>query len=304
MNPLIHLEKFSLKHRQSYSILVDFQQIYVRNVILFCVCLSMIRLLFGDVIICQNSGNEVSQMFIDTKCFINGTFTKDTIPFIYHDYYQWVSVYLTLLSIGFYFPYSIWSKFCGSFIRHLEILSEKPNDAIRVIKESKGNLIFFKTLSLEIIYIVHLVIIILLTDLFFNGLWSRFNWSLTAINKIFPDNGTCFVDYFQNSGMTYARLNCLLPLCSIYRKVFSVLYLLCIVLFVSNVIMMIYRITLIYRKWKFIDMWWAIMIVNQHTISWNVKKELHCELKELFENQKDSLWIKRTTVEQRKFDTF
>lgn len=290
MNPLIHLEHFSSKHRQSYSFLVDFQQIYIRNVILFSVGLSMIRFLFGEVIICQNTGRELSQMFIDTKCFINGTLNKDIVPFIYHDYYQWVSVYLVLLAIGFYFPYSIWSKIFGNFIRHLEILSERPNNTIRILKKSKGNLIFFKTLLLEIIYIFHLVIILFLTDLFFNGLWSRFNWSLTAIDKIFPDNGTCFIDHYQHSGMTNSRINCLLPLCSIYRKVFFLLYLLCIILIVLNVIMMIYRIILIYRKKKLIDMWWAMMIINQNTTSWDVKKQLNCEFKEILENKK-SLWI-------------
>lgn len=291
MNPLMHLEKFSSKHRKSYSFLVDFQQIYIRNIILFCVGLSMFRFLFGEVIICQNNGNEVSQMFIDTICFINGTFNKDIVPFIYHDYYQWVSVYLLLLSVGYYFPYSIWSKIFGSFIRHLEMLSEQPNNAIRVIKESKGNLIFFKTLSLEIIYIFHLAIILFFTDLFFNGLWSRFDWSLTAIDKIFPDNGTCFIDYYQQSGTSNAKINCLLPLCSIYRKIFFLLYLLCIFLIVLNIIMMMYRIILIYRKKKFMDMWWAMMIINQNTMSWEVKKELNCELKEILENQK-SLWIR------------
>lgn len=283
MNALLHLEKFSSKYRKSYSVLVDVQQLYVRNVILFCVGLSMIRFLFGDVIICQNTESDISQMFVDTKCFINGTFTKDTIPFIYHDYYQWISIYLLLLAFGFYFPYSIWLKLFGGFIRHLETLSEKPHDAVQIIKESKGNLIFFKTLSLEIVYIVYLIITLILTDAFFNGLWSRFNWSLAAVNKIFPDNGTCYIDYFQSSGMTYARISCLLPLCSIYRKVFSLLYLLFLLLFILNAVMMTYRITLIYRKRKCVDMWWAFMIVNQHTISWNVKKELDHQLKKILE---------------------
>lgn len=155
MNPLINLVKFHSKHSQSYSVLVDIQHIYIRNVILFCVGLSMVRLLFGDVIVCQNNENGLSQMFADTKCYINGTFTQDIIPFIYHYYYQWVCVYLLLLAFGFYFPYSIWSKLFGNFIRHLETLSEKPNTAIQVIKESKGNLIFYKTLTLEIVCILY-----------------------------------------------------------------------------------------------------------------------------------------------------
>lgn len=289
MNPLIHLVKFSSKHSLSYSLLVDIQQIYVRNVILFCTGLSMVRLLFGDVIVCQNTVSSVSQMFMDTKCYINGTITKNIVPFIYHDYYQWTTVYLLLLAFGFYFPYSIWSKLFGNFIRHLETLSENPNDVIQVIKDSKGNFLFFKTWLLEIIYIIYLSIILILTDVFFNGLWSRFNWSLSAVNNIFPDNGTCYIDYYQSSGSTHARFNCLLPLCSIYRKVFSLLYVLFIMLFIFNAFMMIYRIKLIFSKRKLINVWWAFMIVDQHIISWNVKNKLNYELKKILENQKHCL---------------
>lgn len=290
MNPLLHLVKFSSKHSQSHSILVDIQQIYLRNVILFCTGLSMIQLLFGEVIVCQNTVNAVSQTFIDTKCYINGTMTKGssngTTPTIYHDYYQWVSVYLLLLAFGFYFPYSIWLKLFGSFIRHLETLAEKPNEVIQIIKESKGNFIFYKTLALEVVYIFYLIIILILTDVFFNGLWSRFNWSLTAVYKIFPDNGSCYIDYYHSSGSSDAWFNCLLPVCSIYRKVFSLLYVLVLHLFILNGIMITYRIIMAFHKGKNVDIWWAFQIVHQCTVSWNVKKKLNEGLNEILETRK------------------
>lgn len=279
MNPLTHLVKFSSKQHKSYSVLVDIFQIYFRNIILFCTGLSMVRLLFGEIIVCQTMGRSVSQTFVDTKCYINGTITDK--EGLYHDYYQWVSVYLLLCAFAFYFPYSIWAKLFANYIRHLESLSDKPEQAIQVIKDSKGNFIFFKTLTLEIFYTVYLFFILFLTDLFFNGIWSRFSWSYTAVYKIFPDTGKCNVTYFHAGGDTDDRFICLLPLCSVYRKVFSALYILTITLIISNVCIISYRIFLMWRKRKCVNIWWAFEIVKCCTVSWNVKRKLSFALNEM-----------------------
>lgn len=280
MTSLLQLIKFNSKKSQSYSILIDFQQIYIRNLILFCTGLSMARLLFGENIICQSTVKSLTQNFIDTKCYINGTMTKGTDGnvTIYHDYYQWISVYLMLLAFGFYFPYSIWSKWFGNYLRHLENLADKPDEAIQVIKDSKGNLLFLKIWALEFFYIIYLIIILYLTDLFFNNLWSHSNWSWNAVYKIFPDNGSCFIHYYQSSGDTSAWFNCLLPLCSVYRKIFLTLYGLIQILISFNVFMLIYRIWLFVCKRKFINVWWAFLIVQQSTTSWNTKKKLDMAL--------------------------
>lgn len=281
MNSLLQLVKFNPKNDQSHSILIDFQQIYMRNVVLFCTGLSMARQLFGENIICQSTVKSLTQNFIDTKCYINGTTTKGTDGTIHHDYYQWISVYLLLLAFGFYFPYSIWSKLFGNYLRHLENLADKPNEAIQVITDSKGNLLFLKTWVLEFFYIIYLIFILYVTDLFFNNLWSLSGWSWNAIYKICPDNGSCVIHYFQSSGDTHASFNCLLPLCSVYRKILLTLYGLVLILILFNVFMIIYRIRLVVHKKRFINVWWAFLIVQQSTTSWNVKKKFEMALNEI-----------------------
>lgn len=288
MISLLQLIKFSSKHSESHSVLIDFQQIYVRNILLFCTGLGMARILFGQNIICQVTEKSVSQSFVDTKCFINGTMTRDE-PVIYHDYYQWVSVYLLLLAFGFYFPYSVWTKLFGNYLRYLESLADKPEDVIRVIKDSKGNLIFFKTLALEIFYIFYVMLILYITNIFFNNIWGHFGWSIKSIYTIFPDNGSCFVTYYHSSGSTAGKFNCLLPLSSVYRKIFMLLYGIVLILILLNFLTMLYRVRMIIVRNKYINVWWAFMIAKQSTVSWNARKKLDLAYYKMLSNSKENL---------------
>lgn len=303
MNSLLQLIKFNPKNDQSHSILIDFQQIYMRNVVLFCTGLSMARQLFGENIICQSTVKSLTQNFIDTKCYINGTTTKGTDATIYHDYYQWISVYLLLLAFGFYFPYSIWSKLFGNYLRHLENLADRPNEAIQVITDSNGNLLFLKTWVLEFFYIIYLIFILYVTDLFFNNLWSLSGWSWNAVYKICPDNGSCVIHYFQSSGDTHASFNCLLPLCSVYRKILLTLYGLVLILILFNVCMIIYRIRLVVHKKRFINVWWAFLIVQQSTTSWNMKKKFDMASNEILNDAIQNTYLDvlpTTAIEMKK----
>lgn len=280
MNPLLHLIKFGSKPHLSHSILIDFQQIYLRNVILFCTGLSMVRVLFGDIIHCQNTVRSLSQSYIDTICFINGTMTKGNngTSTIYHDYYQWISVYLLLLAFGFYLPSSVWLKLYGNYLRHLESLAEKPDEAIRVIKDSNGHYMYVKTLALEIFYAFYLILLLTLTDLFFNRLWSQLGWSWKAVYVIFPDGGSCFFEYFQESGFTTGRFHCRLPLCSVYRKIFLALYMLFGALIVANVSIIWFHLMLGLRRRKIVNEWWALTIVSRCALSWDANKKFNSEL--------------------------
>lgn len=280
MNSLLPLLKFSAKHSPSYSVLIDIYQIYVRNFILFCTGLSMVRVLFGEIIVCQNTVNSLTQTYIDTKCFINGTMTREDDAIIYHDYYQWVSVYLLLLAFGFYLPYSIWLKYFGHYINRLENLAEKPNDVIQIIRDTKGNLIFFKTLALEFFYLIYLFFVLFLTNVFFNRLWSLNDWSLTAVYKIFPDMGFCFFEYNHSSGISEGKFNCLLPLCSIYRKIFVSLYFMALALIVVSISVVAYHSTLALRNGNDINVRWAFAIVNRNILSLKVKQNIKNTFKE------------------------
>lgn len=277
MNSLLTLfrvhQSFHGKKESSHSFMIDFQQIYVRNVFLFCTGLGMVRSLFGENIICHLTVKSISQAFIDTKCFINGTMTVEKDTVLFHDYYQWVPIYLLLVAFGFHFPYSIWSKSVGKYVRHLEKSAENPDNAIQIIKNSKGNFIYFKTWLLELYYVVHLFLILFLTDVFFNNLWSKFGWSWGAIYKIFPDNGSCMVTYYQSSGSTEGKFNCLLPLCTVYRKIFMFFYGLFWVLIMFNVYAILYRIKLCYENRRFVNVWWALEIAKNRAITWDAEKQ-------------------------------
>lgn len=274
MNALLQLIRVSSKCDQSFSVLIDVQQVGIRNAIFFCTGLSMIRTLFGPTIHCQNSESSLSQEFVNTLCLINGTITVGKESVLYHDYYQWVSIYLLLLGFAFYFPYWIWLKRYGKYIRHLESLA--PDEAIQIIQDSNGNFIFFKTLALEVFYALYLMVLLGVTDVFFNHLWSQFNWSWKAIDIIFPNNGSCFFDYNHSSGTSTGRFNCLLPMCSVYRKVFFALYLMTIGLIIMNIVIISYHVVLFVLRRKWINFWWAIKIVEESTSSWYVKEKLKC----------------------------
>lgn len=282
MYSLLHLVDFNSKQNQSYSIFLTVYHMYVRNIILFCTGLTMIRFLFGNVIECLNDNVRFPQRYMDTKCYINGTLTKESgHPILYHDYYQWVPVYLIILAFGFNFPYLLWYEQYGNYLQCLEKLADKPEELIQVIKDSKGNLIFLKTVALEYFYAVYLIFILFVTDVFFNKLWSYFNWSWTAVYKIFPDNGMCYFTYNQSGGSSENKLNCILPLCSIYRKIFITLCFLVWVLMAMNVWMILYRIVLMLHKKKCINIWWAFKIAEQCAPSWHMKKQIKRELKEM-----------------------
>lgn len=288
MNPLLHLIKFGSKRRQSHSVLIDLQQIYIRNAILFCTGLSMVRVLFGDTIHCQNTERSLSQTFVDTTCFINGTMTIGEHSTLYHDYYQWVSVYLLMLAFGFYLPYSVWSKWCGDCLRHLEALAQKPEEAIQVIKDSNGHYLFVKTMALEIFYVLYLILLLILTDVFFNRLWSQLGWSWKAVYVIFPDGGTCFFTFFLVGDFTVGRYYCLLPMCSVYRKVFLALYMLFVALMVTNVFILSYRAALAFQKRNRVNEWWALTIVSSCALSWDAKKKINCERRNTMQRKKET----------------
>lgn len=280
MHPLLQLVPLNATHKESFSFFLTVYHVYVKNCLIFCTGLTLMRFLFGNVIECLNDNRYFSPTFMNIKCYLNGTLTQEPgQPTLYHDYYQWVPVYLILLAFGFHFPYSLWSRHYGKYLRTLESLATKSEEMIQMIQDSNGNFIFLKTIALELFYTVYLVGIVWITDIFFNHLWSRFHWSWRAVYKIFPDHGECFFNYHHSSGTSENKLQCLLPLCSIYRKIFVTLYFGVWGLMALNGWMVVYRLCWIgYRK-EWMNVWWAFTIAEQCADTWRIQKDMRRALK-------------------------
>lgn len=263
MLPLLHLVKFRGGQRRSHSFLVDVYQVHVRNLLLFSFGLSMARQIFGENIICHAMRQHIEQSYLDTKCLINGTMTgKD--PAFHHDYYQWIAIVLLLLAFSIYFPYAVWFNRYGSFINELTTSikdAESCKQLFKVIQKSKGNNLFWKTCTLEMAYLANLFILVFLLNRFFNQAWSSAQWSWKAVNVLFPESGDCFLNYYSGGDETTGRFTCLLPLNTVYRKVFLVLYGVAIALIILHGLAIVYRIHMVMKlKPKYVNMFWACKI--------------------------------------------
>lgn len=107
MLPLLHLLKWKGSHRgniQSCSMLVDFNQIHIRNLFLFCFGLGLAKQMFGENIECQHNKHDIEKKVLEMKCFINYTRTTFMDETLIHDFYQWIPVILLLLAFSFHFP--------------------------------------------------------------------------------------------------------------------------------------------------------------------------------------------------------
>ena len=262
----------------SCSMLVDFTQIHVRNLLLFCLGLGLVKQLFGESIHCQRNGSNLDQVLLDMKCFINGTRSSFMGSTFYLDYYQWIPVILLLLAISFHLPCRIWCHWTGGFIR--EVTTHLKDQAacdhvFHVVTLSRGNHLFWKTWMLEILYAVHLLVHIQILNLVFHDVWSLSGWSTTALTVLFPDMVHCNYDYFGGGVQTAARFICLLPLNSAYRKVFGVVVCLLILLAVLHVMCFTYRLYLVFVYGrKRINMWWCMTIASSHAQTWQVQIKL------------------------------
>ncbi|GIY64790.1 innexin [Caerostris extrusa] len=234
----------------------------------------MARQLFGDNIVCHSARASLSQSYLDNKCFINGTMTMDEKfqPLVYHDYYQWVAIVLLLSAFTSYFPFSIWSRRCGSYLNELTTKIHDDSSCERLYKlveKSRGNYMFWKIWALEWYYMVHFVVHGIVFDKFFNRVWTDKGWSWTAIDTLFPESGFCNFDYFNGGDLTTGKFVCLLPLNSVYRKVFWGLYVLAIFLIVLQIITFFYRVLTVIRfgnKW--VNVWWVLHVAQSEAQTW------------------------------------
>lgn len=280
MSSLIHLIKLKGHFKSSYSNLVDFHQIHVRNLFLFVFALSLSRQFFGDNIVCNLYREGVSQHFVQSACFVNGTETPRTgQKNLSHHYYQWVQIVMLLAAFNFYMPFKIWTKLFGWYLEQLTTKIDSIESATRtlqLLRISNGNCMFWKTWALEIFYLIHLIAHIFLFDTFVDNIWSSHGWRLKNItNTIFPDEGVCWFRVFSTADWNYVKVMCFLPLNCLYRKVFVFLWFLTVSLLAMHAFVFTYRVYLL-KKWspKQINAWWCFKIAqNTAAVTFEWKKE-------------------------------
>lgn len=278
MLPLLHLVKWKATSGPrvvSCSMLVDFIQIHIRNVFLFGFGLALAKQVFGENIHCQTDKSTIDQVIVDMKCFINGTWSKYKDESFYHDYYQWIPLILFMLAISFHLPCRIWFKWMGNFIQEVTANlkdRESCEKVLYLVKESRGNGLFWKTWILEFVYAIQFMLQIGLLDLTFHHMWSKSGWSPSIIPQLFPDMARCDHDYFAASFKTTGKFTCLLPLNTAYRKMWWITYVIFIVLFILQMICHAYRIYLVcFYGREQIDMWWCMKIASSRAETWNAK---------------------------------
>lgn len=278
----MQLLPFKTKATKSHSAWVDVQHVHVRNLFLFCFGLSVAKQLFMQNILCQTMNQSIDAFYVNTQCFMNGTFTPGDVT-LYHDYYQWVSIYLLVVAFSFTLPFACWSRWNQSYLNEISTAIKDIDTATRVfhiILESEGNALFWKTWMLELFYAVFLLVQVGLTDVFFHHAWSRSNGSWRAISTLFPETGTCHIDYYSGGDITLGRFRCLLPLNSVYAKIFRVLYGFIWMLWIGHIVVFAYRGMLTVRKGKrAVNVWWALTIAKDSAETWITKRYFDDRLK-------------------------
>ncbi|GFR15886.1 innexin [Trichonephila clavata] len=131
--------------------------------------------IFGENIHCQLDGHKVSQSFLDTKCFINGTLTNFSgvenpiLPVLYHDYYQWVSIVLFYKPFPFIYLSTVFQNpsFLCTRVDYSESEPSEYDRVFQVIAPLKA-MACLETMTLECVYAAHLLCQIVLLNVFFH----------------------------------------------------------------------------------------------------------------------------------------
>lgn len=260
----------------SPSIICKLHYRYIKNFFLFAFTLCLSRQLFGDSILCHRDRQGISENYLHTTCFMNGTYTdSEEWGRLYYNYYQWVPVLLLLESFMFYLPYHVWIIWIH-FIPTIN--SKNAENVLNSIRQHGGQYVFWKAIALDWMYFCNFLLQALFINSFLNnGIWRGVSWE-----HLFPWNVKCNVDYHTGSGITTGKFNCILPLNVIYVILFKIMYIGFWVILGLHGMVIPYQIMLVYfRKktfWKDIHQWWLYTMIEQNTHGeafWNLKNALH-----------------------------
>lgn len=230
----------------------------IKNFYLFVLTLSLSRQLFGNAILCHLQQQAISENFVETTCFMNGTYT-DTVAWgrWYYTYYQWIPVVFLIESFMFYLPYCVWT----TWIHFVPTIHEKNVEKIlQAIQKHGGQNVFWKTIALEGICFCNFLLQAGFINFFLNnGIWKGVPWEI-----LFPWNVKCDVDFYSGSDITTGKFACILPLNAIYTLAFRIMYVGFWIVLTLHGVSFLYQIILVYSR-KDIHRWWLYRMMKSNT---------------------------------------
>lgn len=299
MLPLINLFKFAGRAStgastiSSHSFLVETYRYYVRNSFLFMFALSSMRQVFGPNIVCHTAGYAISQEFVDTKCFINGTVTIDDQNVVHHhQYYQWIPLVFLLQALTFQIPFSAWIRWYGHWLQHLTSLPSRNDSSslkpgshtplhislVREIVDSRGRGLFTRTVVLELVYAVVTAVQAILINQFLNGELRFWKWR-DSLDRLFPESGNCYFNYYSGGDLTEGKFICLLPLNALYAKLFFFVYLLFSAMVAGHVFVVLLRLKTCFVYSCRVNEHWVYSIFHRNLVTWHHGSETRDEFR-------------------------
>ncbi|CAG9824623.1 unnamed protein product [Phaedon cochleariae] len=234
---------------------------------------------FGEPINCHIGKTDISKDFIDTFCWISGTFTlKKTLnsknlpglgnPFdakdseIYrHFYYQWVSIAFGIQAIFFYVPKFLWKTWEAGRLRLLigdlggPLISDQWTSARKdtfvkylVNGDCAHNIYMCRYCICEFLNFLNVCFQIYFMDWFISGHFSSFGLAYASYKDVnpmdifFPKKAKCTYRNFGPSGSDEEHdFLCILPLNVLNEKLFLVLWYWLFILLAISSLCLLYR---------------------------------------------------------------
>lgn len=221
------------------------------NGFLFAFLLSLGRQYFGNAIECHRDKQSLSDAYLHTSCYMNGTFTMtEDGDRLYYTYYQWMPVILLVEAFGLCWPRIVWRQ----WIHILPTLNKDNAETIlQAIDRHGGQRVFWKMLALEGLCALNFVVQVALLDCLLNGgLWKGLSYDV-----LFPASAQCDVTYYSGGDMTTGKFICLLPLNIFYRVFFQIGYWIFWTVLATHVLALVYRLLWFYitqdvhRRWLY-----------------------------------------------------